>query len=127
MGSMLHRLAADAVLVAHFAFIAYVVLGGLIVVRWPKTVFLHLPAAAWGAFVELSGRGCPLTHWENVLRLRAGESGYGESFVEHYVLPLVYPGELTRTHQLWLAALVVAINVAIYAWALRRRRARRRP
>ena len=127
MGSMLHRLAADAVLAAHFAFIAYVVLGGVVVVRWPRTAFLHLPAAAWGAFVELTGRGCPLTEWENVLRMRAGESGYGESFIEHYVLPLVYPGQLTRTHQLWLAALVVAINVAVYAWVLQKRRARRRP
>jgi len=124
---MLYRFAADAVLVAHFAFIVYVVLGGLVVARWPKTLFLHLPAAAWAVFVELSGRGCPLTAWENALRIRAGESGYGESFVEHYVLPLVYPGELTRAHQLGLAAAVVAINVAIYAWVLRRRRARRHP
>lgn len=121
---MPYRIAADAVLVLHLAFIVYVVLGGLIVVRWPKTAFLHLPAAAWGAFVELSGRGCPLTAWENALRRRAGESGYTESFIEHYVLPLVYPGELTRAHQLGLALLVVAINAAVYAWVLGRRRAR---
>lgn len=118
---MPYRVAADAVLIVHLAFIAYVVLGGLLVVHWPKTMLVHLPAAGWGAFVELSGRGCPLTAWENALRMRAGESGYAESFVEHYLLPLVYPGELTRTHQLWLGGIVVAINIVVYAWALRRR------
>lgn len=119
-------MAADAVLAVHLGFIVYVVLGGLLVAVWPKTALLHLPAAAWGAFIELSGRSCPLTAWENALRMRAGESGYGESFIEHYLLPIVYPGALTRTHQLWLAGLVVAVNVAVYAWAIRRRRKRTR-
>jgi len=123
---MLYRMAADAVLAVHFAFIAYVVLGGLLVAAWPRTALVHLPAAAWGALIELSGRPCPLTSWENALRIRAGESGYGESFIEHYLLPVVYPGGLTRTHQLWLAGLVVAVNAAVYAWAIRRRRTRTR-
>lgn len=123
---MLYRLAADAVLVLHLAFIAFAILGAVLVVRWPRIALVHLPAAAWGFFVELTGRVCPLTYAENALRIRAGEAGYAESFIEHYLLAVVYPDGLTRAAQLVLAAAVIAINVAIYGWLLHRRRNRGR-
>jgi hypothetical protein len=117
---MLDRLAADAVLLVHFAFIAFVVLGGLLALRWRGLAFLHLPAAAWGFYIELSGGLCPLTHLENALRRRAGQAGYTDSFVEHYLLPLIYPATLTREVQFVLAAVVVIVNLAVYAWVLYR-------
>ena len=118
---MLNRLAADGVLLLHLAFIAFVVLGALLAVRWPWIAFVHLPAAAWGFFVELTGRECPLTYAENALRMRAGQDGYAESFVEHYLLAVVYPDGLTRDVQLVLAVAVVVVNSAIYGWVFHRR------
>ena len=120
---MLFRVAADGVLLLHLAFIAFVVLGALLVARWRWAAAIHLPAAAWGFFVELTGRICPLTDAEIALRLRAGETGYGESFVEHYLLAIVYPAGLTREAQLVLAAAVVVVNVLVYGWLFRRRHA----
>jgi len=119
---------ADLIVVLHFAFVAFVVAGGLLALRWPRIAWLHLPAAAWGAWIEASGAICPLTPWENRLRRLAGESGYPGCFVEHYLIPLIYPAGLTATSQRWLAALVVLVNVAVYAAivALRWRRQRRR-
>ncbi|NJD24050.1 MAG: DUF2784 domain-containing protein [Betaproteobacteria bacterium] len=120
------RLAADAVLVLHFAFIAFALLGGLLALRWRWLPLLHLPAAAWGAFVEISGRRCPLTGLENALRQRAGEAGYPASFVEAHLLGVIYPGSLTREVQYVLAGIVVAANVAIYALVVHRRQRRGR-
>lgn len=117
---MSYALAAAAVLLLHLAFVLFVVLGALLVARWPCLAWLHLPAAAWGFFVEFTGRGCPLTAWENLLRMRAGLDGYGESFIEHYVLRLLYPGNLTRELQLGLAAGVVIVNLLLYSWAFLR-------
>lgn len=117
---MPYRIAADLVLAAHLGFILFVVLGGLLAVRFRWMIFVHLPAAFWGAFVEISGRICPLTIWENSFRRSAGESGYTDSFVEHYLLPIIYPQGLTRSVQLWLAGLVIIANVVIYAWLLYR-------
>ena len=119
---MLYALAAVLVLLAHLAFVLFVVFGAVLVLRRPRTLWLHLPAAGWGIFVELTGRGCPLTALENLLRLRAGFEGYGGSFIEHYVLWLLYPGGLTRETQFVLAGLVAAINLALYAWVWKRRR-----
>jgi Protein of Unknown function (DUF2784) len=119
---MLYRAAADAVLALHLAFILYVVAGALLVARYRWTIWIHLPAAAWGAAVELSGAICPLTYWENALRNRAGDAGYAESFVEHYLLPVVYPHGLTRSAQLVLAGIVVVVNGGLYAWLLVRNR-----
>lgn len=119
-------LAAAAVLLLHLAFVLFVVFGALAVMRWPRLAWLHLPAAAWGFFIELSGRGCPLTALENGLRMRAGLAGYGESFIEHYLLGLIYPGSLTREMQLALAAGVVTVNLLLYGWAWLRPAARRR-
>lgn len=119
---MLHRILADAVLLVHLAFIAFVVAGGLLAVRWRRVPLLQLPAALWGVFIELSGGVCPLTPLENALRRQAGASGYAGSFVEHYLLPVVYPGSLPPPVQVALAALVVAANAIVYAHVHRRRR-----
>lgn len=112
------RLAADAVVALHLAFVVFVVLGGLLAWRHPALAVLHLPAAAWGAYAELTGTVCPLTPLENTLRASAGASGYEGSFVEHYLLPLLYPVGLTSADQRWLGMLVIAINVVVYAVAI---------
>ena len=113
---MYFRLAADGVLLAHLAFILFALFGGALAARWRWMPLVHLPTAAWAAFVELTGRICPLTQIENDLRIRAGQSGYTQSFVEHYLLDLIYPLGLTRELQFALAATVVVVNIAIYAW-----------
>jgi uncharacterized protein DUF2784 len=122
---MLERLAADAVLVGHLAFIAFVMLGALAVWRWRWVTWLHVPALAWAAFVEASGRVCPLTPLENALRMGAGDKGYAGDFVEHYLLAIVYPSGLTREIQWLLAALVLIVNALLYGrlWLRARRSA----
>lgn len=116
-------IAADAVVLLHLAFVAFVAFGGLLVLRFPRLALLHVPALLWGIWIEVTGGVCPLTPLENELRRRAGEAGYESGFIEHYVYPLVYPPGLTRGAQLWLAGLLLAFNVAIYGWLLWRRRA----
>jgi hypothetical protein len=113
---MLFRLAADAVLLSHLAFILFALLGAAIALRWRWILVVHLPAAAWGFYVELTGRICPLTYLENFLRIKAGQSGYTESFVEHYLVAIIYPAGLTSEVQFALAAVVIAVNMAIYSW-----------
>ena len=103
---MLFRLAADAVLLLHLAFILFALLGAALAVRWRWIPVVHLPSAAWGFFVEITGRNCPLTYMENYLRIKAGLSGYTESFVEHYLLSIIYPAGLTREIQFALAGAV---------------------
>lgn len=115
---MLWRLAADALVLVHLAFILFVMLGGLLVWRWPRLCWLHLPAVAWGIVVEALHLTCPLTPWENQLRRAAGDAGYSGSFVEHYVLPVIYPAGLTPQIQLVLAALVVLVNASVYGVSL---------
>ena len=111
---------ADAVLVVHGLYIVFVVLGALLVLRWRWVIWLHVPAALWGALVELGSLPCPLTPLEQSLRRRAGEAGYEGGFIETYLLPLIYPGELTRTVQVVLGAFVVVVNVALYVLLWRR-------
>jgi hypothetical protein len=113
---------ADLVLVIHFAFLAFVVVGGVLVVRWPKMAWLHLPAVIWGALIEFSGWICPLTPLENDLRHRAGEAGYAGGFIAHYVMRILYPDGLTRGVQVVLGLLVLALNAAIYGTMLARAR-----
>jgi hypothetical protein len=113
---MFFRLAADGVLLLHLAFILYTLLGAAVAVWWRWIPLVHLPAAAWGFVVELTGRDCPLTYLENYLRIKAGQSGYTESFIEHYILNLIYPSGLTREIQFALAGVVVVVNIAIYGW-----------
>jgi hypothetical protein len=115
------RLAADALVVIHLGFILFVLLGGLLLLRWPRLLWLHLPAVAWGATVEFFHLLCPLTPWENQLRRAAGDAGYEGGFIEHYLIPLIYPAGLTPHIQLWLGGVVVLINVAVYVYLLKRR------
>lgn len=121
---MLERIAADAVMVVHLAFVLFVVLGALLVLRHPWIAVLHLPAVAWGAWIEITGGVCPLTFVENDLRRQAGESGLPDGFIEHYIYPLLYPPGLTRSVQWTFATIVIVGNLALYAWILHRRWAR---
>jgi hypothetical protein len=114
------RLAADAIVVIHFAFVLFVVLGGLLVLRWRWMAWLHLPAAAWGVLIEYANWICPLTPLENYLRERGGVGGYAGDFIEHYVLPLLYPARLTRSAQLLLGSLALALNALIYWYVIRK-------
>ena len=122
---MTDRWLADATVLLHAAFVVFAVAGGLLVARWPHVAWAHLPAVAWAAWVEIAGWICPLTPLENYFRRRAGEAEYTASFIEHHLLPVLYPSALSREVQWLLGALVLAINVALYA-AVLRRRARRR-
>lgn len=119
---MPYRLLADLVLVLHAAFVVFVILGALLVLRWPRIAWVHLPVALWGAGIEFVGGICPLTPLENHWRRLAGELGYPGGFVEHYIVSVLYPAGLTRTTQVVLGALVVVVNLAIYALVLRRHR-----
>jgi hypothetical protein len=118
---MFLKLAADFVVLLHLAFILFVVLGGLVVFRWPRFMWLHIPAAAWGAFIELTGRVCPLTPLENRLRIAAGETGYSGGFIEEYLIPVVYPDGLTRWVQISFGIGVVVINLVFYGLLVARR------
>jgi len=113
---------ADAVLILHVAFLGFVVLGGLLLLRWPGVAWVHAPMAAWGVVVEYAGLVCPLTPLENALRLRAGETGYTGGFIEHYLTAVLYPTGLTRGFQLLLGSLLLIVNLAIYWRVLARRR-----
>jgi hypothetical protein len=117
-----YGLLAEVVLLAHAAFVVFVVLGGLLVLRWPRLAWVHLPVVAWGAGIEFAGGICPLTPLENHLRALAHEQGYAGGFVEHYVFGLLYPEGLTREVQIVLGLGVLALNGAVYAWLWYRRR-----
>jgi hypothetical protein len=123
---MLARVAADAVVALHLAFIIFVVLGALLVLRWKWVVWAHVPAVIWGAAVEFTGAVCPLTPLEQHLRVIAGDQGYAGGFLEHYVVAVIYPAGLTIPMQQAIGAFVMFINAAIYGLALylglRRRR-----
>jgi hypothetical protein len=118
---MLAALAADMVLVVHLAFILFAAFGALLVVWRPWLAALHLPALAWGVWIELAHGICPLTPLENSLRRVAGEAGYSGGFIDHYLVPLIYPAGLTPAHQNWIAFGLVAVNVLLYGWALAKR------
>jgi hypothetical protein len=121
---MAYRILADLVVGVHALFVAFVVVGGLLALRRPWVAALHLPAAVWGALIELQGWICPLTPLENSLRAAAGEAGYQGGFIEHYLLPVLYPAGLTRGVQLGLGSVVIAVNLLVYGiFLVRRRRA----
>jgi hypothetical protein len=121
---MLFRLLADAIVVVHLGFVLFVVLGGLFVLRWPRMAWVHLPAAAWGAWIEFAGWICPLTPLENWLRQQGGGPVYATSFVERYVGPVLYPAALSREIQWALGGLVLAVNALVYLYVVRGRASR---
>jgi len=120
-----YRLLADGLVVVHVAFVGFVVLGGLLVLRWPRVAFAHLPAVAWGVVIELAGWVCPLTPLENQARAAGGGIAYQGDFIEHYLLPVLYPAELTRHVQCALGLGALLLNMAVYALVIARRRRRR--
>lgn len=123
---MPYALAADLALLLHLGFILFVATGGLLALRWPRLTLAHLPAALWGASIELGGWICPLTPLENSLRRSAGETGYAGGFIEHYLVPLIYPPGLTREMQIGLGIAVLAVNALTYGILIvRHRRASR--
>lgn len=119
---MLYGALADLVVVIHLAFVAFVVFGGLLVLRHARLAWVHIPAALWGVLIEFTGGICPLTPLENSLRVRGGEGGYSGGFIDHYLIPLLYPSGLTRNTQIVLGSLALALNFAVYAIFLARRR-----
>lgn len=122
---MLARLAADALVVLHAAWLVFVVLGALLSLKWPRAAWVHVPAVVWGGVVELTGWICPLTPWENELRRMGGEEGYAGGFIEQYVMSVVYPEGLTREIQVVLGVGVLVLNAGLYAFVVRRRRSQR--
>lgn len=121
---MIERIAADIIVIAHFGFILFVGLGAFLSLRWKRTAWLHVPAAIWGAAIEFRHGVCPLTPLEQRLRIVAGDAGYSGSFIEHYLLPIIYPSGLDQRVQYVLGTLVLVINLAVYGWLLLRRRRR---
>jgi len=114
-----YRLLADLVVLVHFAFVLFVILGGFLVARRRRAMPFHLAAAIWAALIEFGGWICPLTPLENQLRQKSGSDGYDSDFVAHYILPILYPEGLTRETQITLGAVVIIINLGMYAWVLR--------
>lgn len=121
---MIYRVLADLTLVVHLGFILFVVVGGLFVAWRPRIVWLHVPVALWGALITLIGWTCPLTPLENHLRRLGGQAGYDESFIEHYLISIIYPQGIGQTGWILLGVGVVVVNLLIYGWILRGRRRR---
>lgn len=115
---MIARLAADCIVILHLAFILFVGLGALLTLRWRRIAWLQVPAALWGAVIELRHGVCPLTPLEQRLRAAAGDAGYAGSFIDHYLLPIIYPSGLDEAFQYALGAAVIVVNLAIYGWLL---------
>jgi Protein of Unknown function (DUF2784) len=113
---MLYPLLADLVLIVHLMFVIFVLCGGLVVLKWRWIAWLHLPAAVWGAVVEFTGWICPLTPLENWLRVQGGKTSYEDDFTTHYLLPILYPVDLTRDVQVLLGTVVIAVNAGMYCW-----------
>jgi hypothetical protein len=116
---MLYQIGATAVAILHFSFIIFVVAGGLLLLRWPKLMWVHLPAAVWGVLIEFAGWYCPLTGLENWLLRRAGQVGYTGGFMAHYIFAVIYPSGLTRGMEIAIGLFVLAVNVSVYVKVLR--------
>jgi hypothetical protein len=123
---LIYRALADLIVALHLVFVLFVVLGGLLVLRWPRTAWLHIPAAVWGVLIEYTGWICPLTPLENSFRTRGGEAGYSGGFIEHYIQPVLYPAGLTRGTQIVLGSFVLLLNLSAYGILLTRARMVRR-
>jgi len=115
---MLFRIAADLLVVIHLGFICFVVIGGFLVLKWRWVGLLHIPSALWGALIEFQDWLCPITPLEIQLRQISGQSGYTGGFIEHYILPIVYPSYLTHEVQIILGSFVVVVNIAVYGWII---------
>lgn len=116
---MKQALIADAVMLIHFFFIAFALLGSFLLLKWPKLIWVHLPAVAWAGFIELSGAMCPLTDIENRYRAAAGDSTYGEGFITHYLGPIIYPPNMTRGWQFFAFGVLITVNAigyGLYFW-----------
>jgi len=124
---MIQAILAELLVIAHFSFILFVVFGGFLLIRWPRIVWIHLPAALWGVLVELNGWICPLTPLENRFRSLAGQEGYQGDFVSRYLLPVIYPENLDYGRQMVLAGIAVMINCVTYFIVLRKRGAADEP
>lgn len=111
---MLYSLTADLVVILHLGFILFALCGGFLVLRWRRIIWIHLPAFIWGSLVELAGWYCPLTPIEKSLRQAAGEVGYSGGFIEHYLVPVIYPIGLTRDSQIFFGCIVIFVNVVAY-------------
>jgi uncharacterized protein DUF2784 len=117
---MMYQALADLLLLVHLTFVFFVLFGGLLVLRCRRIAWLHLSAAVWGAAVEFNGWICPLTPLEYWLRAQGGEVGHEQDFIARYLLPILYPGDLTRDLQLLLGTVVVVLNAGVYWWLWRR-------
>lgn len=124
---MFYRLSADLIVVLHLCFVLFVLFGGLLLLKWPRLLWLHVPAVIWGAFVEFSGWICPLTPLENWLRAHAGETRYTGDFLAQYFSTILYPEWLTRDIQFALGVLVVVMNLGTYTWLSQGKRSHDRP
>lgn len=123
---MLYHFLATALALIHLAFILLVALGALLVLRWRWVMYIQLPAAIWGAIIEIAQWECPLTTWENAALRRAGEAGYADGFIAHHIFGLIYPNGLTRTTEIAIAIFVTVVNSAVYHYVFRGRSGRRR-
>ena len=124
---MIYSFLADLLVLFHLVFILYVIAGALLIFKWTKTFWLHLPSCFWGMTVEFTGWICPLPPWEIQLRRLAGEEGYTGSFIEHYLIPIIYPSGLTREVQMVLGGTVLIVNLRLYTLILIKRRKRKTP
>ena len=122
----MYSLLADLVILAHMAFIVFAGAGSLLLLKWPKLVFLHLPAVCWGVWIELSGNICPLTYLENRFHQLSSRPVYDISFIERYLLPVIYPPGLDRKLQFYLAGALILLNLVFYAVIVNRLRSRRK-
>ena len=119
---MLYRFLADLVVLCHLVFVLFAASGSLLALRWPVVAWLHIPAAVWGALVEFSGWICPLTPLENWLRLQGNTTAYSGGFIDHYIMPILYPPGLTRGIQIILGLAILVVNAAIYGYIILRPR-----
>ena len=119
MKRMTYSIAAAVVAILHLLFILFVLFGALLVLKWPRLMWLHLPAAAWGVLIEFFGWWCPLTKWENYFLRQAGRAGYDTGFVAYYIMPIIYPAGLTRGLEIAIGIFVLVLNAAIYVRVFR--------
>lgn len=123
---MWFQLAADLTLIAHLLFIVFVLFGGLLALHRKLWIWFHFPAILWALWVEWAGKTCPLTPLENHFRQLASAQRYSESFVEHYLVPLIYPDTLTVSMQLALGGIVLLANIFVYLYVFQRENKTRR-